>query len=258
MREVGYLQAERQRLLQAWQIYATFKFHARTHRTRARLLYFSLLILQFVITTISASWQLIPFSSPYGNSASTSPPPPPAFPPAAPAPSMTSSIFTIQTSPYTLLLALLPLLTGLIQALYSRLCAPHRLTPPPSTRHIAILSPHMTQHPPHTSPPVAHSFSQQPAQQVRRTRAGCTARTYRDLHVSHAHARLSPSQPPAAGYHEADSKGAEACTRRLCGFNSSVSSPLSHPQLPTFPPLASAPVPSLPGNDGVSGWRAQQ
>ena len=100
MREVGYLQAERQLMLQAWQMHTLFKYHARTHRMRARILYFSLLLLQFVITTISASWQLIPMADPVGSrpvsGASKAPRPPSLSPPATPSNAGASaSVFTI-------------------------------------------------------------------------------------------------------------------------------------------------------------------
>lgn len=53
MREVGYLQAERQRLLQAWQMHTLFKHHGAAQRRVARGLYYTMLLFQFIITTIS-------------------------------------------------------------------------------------------------------------------------------------------------------------------------------------------------------------
>jgi len=53
MREVGYLQAEKNRLLHAWELHALFRYHATSQRQRARRLYYSALVLSFLTTCVA-------------------------------------------------------------------------------------------------------------------------------------------------------------------------------------------------------------
>ena len=53
MREVGYLQAERKRLLHAWELHVLFRYHANMQRRRARRLYYTILIMSFLTTVFA-------------------------------------------------------------------------------------------------------------------------------------------------------------------------------------------------------------
>ena len=118
MREVGYLQAERQRLLQEWQMHALFSYHAQLQRRRARWLYFTLLACQFIITSIAVidNWVKCEVAAQARGSAVNVT--------ILPVPSQWrwnyETIGGLQFTPLALALCLLPLATAMVQAIFSK------------------------------------------------------------------------------------------------------------------------------------------
>jgi len=114
MREVGYLQAEKSRLLQAWHLHALFRHHARLQRARARRLYFSMLFLSFMTTCIAV------FESAVQLEAIHTYPDGSEYIPDGWKWGFEPLDLPVKISTIMLLLTLIPLVTAVVQSVFSR------------------------------------------------------------------------------------------------------------------------------------------